>query len=78
MAIQAPSAITMFVTTLEQFLSKIEAFLDNHYECGSDSEDIQKMLYSVDNFRYEIDREGLKQEFNLIQEKKDYLSGKDF
>lgn len=78
MTIKAPSAITIFVTTLEQFFSKIETFLDNHYEYGSESEDVQKMLKEIDGLRFEIDRERLEKEFDLVQERRDYLSGKDF
>ncbi|MBD2341232.1 hypothetical protein H6G64_30135 [Calothrix sp. FACHB-156] len=73
MAIQAPSAVNQLALTLEQFVSKAEAFLQNHYTAGSDSHDIQKILKAIADLRLDIDNEALEAEFELAQEKKDLM-----
>jgi len=71
--IQAPSSANYLATSLEQFIAKAEAFLQNHYLEGSNSEDIQKILKAITNLGLDVDKDSLEREFNLIQEKKDYL-----
>jgi hypothetical protein len=65
-------------TSLEQFIAKAEAFLQNHYLEGSNSEDIQKILKAITNLGLDVDKDSLEREFNLIQEKKDYLVDIDY
>jgi hypothetical protein len=67
-------------TSLEQFIAKAEAFLQNHYLQGSNSEDIQKILKAITNLGLDLDldKDSLEREFNLIQEKKDYLVDIDY
>lgn len=74
MTIQAPSAACILADTLESFIKKAEAFLQNHYAVGSDSEDIQKILKAVENLRLEVDNEALEAEFELVQEKQELLN----
>jgi len=74
MTIQAPSAESIFALTLEQFVAKAEAFLQNYYTVGSDSEDIQKILKAIADLRLDIDSEALEAEFELVQEKKDLMA----
>ncbi|WP_026736158.1 hypothetical protein [Fischerella sp. PCC 9605] len=74
MTIQAPSAASQLALTLEQFVSQAEAFLQNHYTVGSDSEDIQKILKAIANLQLDIDNERLEQEFELVQEKRELLN----
>jgi len=76
--IQAPSSANYLATSLEQFIAKAEAFLQNHYLEGSDSEDIQKILKAITNLGLDVDKDSLEREFNLIQEKKDYLVDIDY
>lgn len=73
MTIQAPSAANQLALTLEQFIGKAEAFVQNHYTVGSDSADIKKILKAIADLRLDIDSERLEQEFELQQEKKDLL-----
>ncbi|NMF67435.1 hypothetical protein [Brasilonema octagenarum] len=73
MTIQAPSAANQLALTLEQFIGKAEAFLQNHYTVGSDRADIKKILKAIADLRLDIDSEQLEQEFELQQEKKDLL-----
>jgi hypothetical protein len=76
--IQAPSSANYLATSLEQFIAKAEAFLQNHYLEGSNSEDIQKILKAITNLGLDVDKDRLEQEFNLVQEKKDYLVDIDY
>lgn len=76
--IQAPSSANYLATSLEQFIAKAEAFLQNHYLEGSNSEDIQKILKAITNLGLDVDKDSLEREFNLIQEKKDYLVDIDY
>jgi hypothetical protein len=73
MTIQAPSAANQLALTLEQFIGKAEAFLQNHYVVGSDSADIQTILKAIADLRLDIDTERLEQEFELTQEKQDLM-----
>lgn len=73
MTIQSSSA-NQLALTLEQFVAAAEAFLQNHYFVGSDSEDISKILKDIENLRLDIDTEKLEQEFELAQEKKDLMT----
>ncbi|KOP26366.1 hypothetical protein AMR41_10805 [Hapalosiphon sp. MRB220] len=74
MTIQAPSSANQLALTLEQFVAKAEAFLQNHYKVGSESEDIQKILKAIADLRLDVDNEALEAEFELVQQKKDYLA----
>jgi hypothetical protein len=76
--IQAPSSANYLATSLEQFIAKAEAFLQNHYLEGSNSEDIQKILKAITNLGLDVDKDSLGREFNLVQEKKDYLVDIDY
>jgi len=76
--IQAPSSANYLATSLEQFIAKAEAFLQNHYLEGSNSEDIQKILKAITNLGLDVDKDSLEREFNLVQEKKDYLVDIDY
>ena len=69
-----PSASNQLASTLEKFVSTAEAFLQSHYQVGSDSEDIQKILQAIANLHLDINTEELEQEFELSQEKKDLLN----
>lgn len=69
-----PSSANQLALTLEQFVSAAEAFLQSHYEVGSDSEDIQKILKAIANLQLDVDTEELEKEFELSQEKKDLLN----
>lgn len=69
-----PSASNQLALTLEQFVSAAEAFLQNHYEVGSDSEDISKILKAIANLQLDVNNEELEKEFELNQEKKDLLN----
>lgn len=74
MTIQAPSAANQLALTLEQFVSQTEAFLQNHYTVGSDSEDIQKILKAIASLQLDINNEALEAEFKLVQEKRELLN----
>jgi hypothetical protein len=74
MTLEAPSSATHLVSVLEEFVAKAEAFLQNHYTVGSESEDVQKILKAVFNLQLDIDKDKLEQEFQLVQEKKDLLT----
>lgn len=69
-----PSSANQLALTLEQFVAAAEAFLQNHYEAGSDSEDIDKILKAIANLHLDIDTEQLEKEFELHQEKKDLMA----
>lgn len=73
MTIQAPSAANQLALTLEQFVSKAEAFLQNHYTAGSDSQDIQQILKAIADLKLDIDNEALEAEFELSHEKQELL-----
>lgn len=68
-----PEASDYLVSSLEQFVSAAEAFLQSHYLVGSDSEDIQKILRAIANLQLDIDKEELEREFELVQQKKDLI-----
>lgn len=72
--LQKPSSSDYLASTLEQFVSAAEAFLQNHYLVGSDREDIAKILRAIANLQLDIDNEELEKEFELVQEKKDLLN----
>ena len=72
--LQKPSSANQLASTLEQFVSAAEAFLQSHYQVGSDSEDIQKILKAVANLQLDINKEELEEEFELNQEKKDLIA----
>lgn len=74
MTIQAPSGANQLALTLEQFVASAEAFLQNHYEIGSDSEDISKILKAIADLQLDVDNEKLEAEFELVQEKKDLMA----
>ncbi len=44
-------------TSLEQFIAKAEAFLQNHYLEGSNSEDIQKILKAITDLGLDVDKD---------------------
>jgi hypothetical protein len=73
MTIQAPSVESIFALTLEQFIAKAEAFLQNYYTAGSDSEDIKKILKAIADLPLEVDTKALEAEFELAQEKQDLI-----
>ncbi|KAB8316133.1 hypothetical protein SD81_028540 [Tolypothrix campylonemoides VB511288] len=73
MTIQAPSAANQLALTLEQFIGKAEAFLQNHYVVGSDSSDVQTILKAIANLQLDVDTERLEEEFRLHQEKRDLM-----
>jgi hypothetical protein len=62
--IQAPSAESQLVLSLEQFVIKADAFLQNYYSGGNDTKDIQKILQAITNLQLDIDLAALKREFN--------------
>jgi hypothetical protein len=62
--IQAPSAESQLVLSLEQFVIKADAFLQNYYSGGNDASDIQKILQAITNLQLDIDLAALKREFN--------------
>ena len=74
MAIQAPSSTSQLALTLEQFVSKAEAFLQNHYTVGSEAGDIQQILKAIADLQLDVDDEALEAEFELVQEKRDLLN----
>jgi len=74
MAIQAPSSTSQLALTLEQFVSKAEAFLQNHYTVGSEATDIQQILKAIADLQLDVDDEALEAEFELVQEKRDLLN----
>ena len=83
MTIQAPSGANQLALTLEQFVASAEAFLQNHYEIGSDCsadalrayrEDISKILKAIADLQLDVDNEKLEAEFELVQEKKDLMA----
>ena len=55
--IQAPSSANYLATSLEQFIAKAEAFLQNHYLEGSNSEDIQKILKAITDLGLDVDKD---------------------
>lgn len=73
MTIQAPSTASQLALTLEQFVSKAEAFLQNHYTVGSEATDIQQILKAIADLQLDVDNEALEAEFELVQEKKDLM-----
>ena len=74
MTIQAPSGANQLALTLEQFVASADAFLQNHYMVGSNSEDISKILKAIADLQLDVDNEKLEAEFELVQEKKDLMS----
>lgn len=64
-SIQAPPASSALALAVEEFLKKAEAFLQNHYQEGSGSEDVQKILTAINNLHLDVDVERLEQEFDL-------------
>jgi hypothetical protein len=73
MTIQAPSSTSQLALTLEQFVSKAEAFLQNHYTVGSEATDVQQILKAIADLRLDIDNKALEAEFELVQEKQDLM-----
>jgi len=67
-----PSAANQLASSLEEFVSAAEAFLQSHYQLGSDSEDIQKILKAITNLHLDVDTQELEREFELNQEKKTF------
>lgn len=68
------SASHELAIALEQFITKAEAFLTNHYLAGSDLADLEAMLVCIENLKLDIDVEALKAEFERVQERKDLLA----
>lgn len=72
--LQKPSASNQLASTLEEFVAAAEAFLQSHYQVGSDSEDVQKILKAIANLQLDINKEELEEEFELTQERQDLLN----
>lgn len=71
MTLQAPSVESQLVLSLEAFVKKAEAFLENHYFFGSDSQDVTNILQAVKNLQLDVDEEALQREFQLHCDRKD-------
>jgi hypothetical protein len=69
--LQIPCSSSDLVTTIEKFVNKADAFLQNHYAGGSDSADIQIVLDAIAALRLDIDRDALEQDFELATERRD-------
>lgn len=69
--LQAPCSSSDLVTTIEKFVNKAEAFLQNHYAGGSDSADIQTVLDAISALRFGIDRDALEQDFEIMTDRED-------
>ncbi len=74
MTITAPSAESTLAQELEKFIKKAEAWLQNHYAAGSDSEDIEKIVSAIANLQLGVDTEALEKEFEIVIEKKNLLN----
>ena len=72
--IQASSSATALVSAVEEFVHAADAFLQNHYMVGSDSEDISKILKAFHNLNLDINIEQLEQEFDIQLEKKTQMA----
>lgn len=75
--LQIPCSSADLAITIEKFVNKADAFLQNHYAGGSDSADIQKMLKAIAVLQLDIDREALEKEFELATERRDLESDFD-
>lgn len=71
MTIQAPSASTIFASALSEFVSKADAFLQNHYHGGSESADVQQVLKALAHLQLDVDKEALEKEFDLRCDRQD-------
>lgn len=73
MQLQAPSAESTLALTIEGFIKKADAWLQNYYAGGSDKEDIQQILQAIANLQLDVDAEALEQEFLLQRERQDLM-----
>lgn len=69
--IQAPCASSALVSTLEEFISKAETFLKNHYKKDMSSVDVRQIMQAISNLQLDVDTERLEQEFDLHCDRKD-------
>lgn len=72
--LQAPSASSVFASTIEEFVRKADVFLQNHYLEGSNDADIKQMLQAIANLQLDIDAKALEKEFALHCERQDLLN----
>lgn len=63
--IQAPSASALLASAVEEFLAKAEAFLQNHYQEGSSSTDVNQILQAIANLQLVVNFQALEREFDL-------------
>lgn len=73
----APCSSSQLALAVEEFLSKAEAFLQNHYKAGSSSADVQQMLQAIANLQMDVDTESLEQEFSLHCDRTDLMADQD-
>lgn len=69
--IQAPSGESTLALSVEGFVKKAETWLQNHYQEGSTSADIQQILQAIANLQLDVDIQALGREFDLHCERKD-------
>lgn len=71
MTLIAASAESQLALNLEQFISKADAFLQNYYAGGSDSQDVEKIMLAIKNLQLDVDEKALEAEFELYCDRKD-------
>jgi hypothetical protein len=69
--IQAPCPLSALASTLEEFISKADTFLKNHYKEDISSIDVRQIMQAINNLQLDVDTERLEQEFDLHCDRKD-------